>query len=156
MSRLVSGFKNKFVKDHGQFYKSYKDKILQFTQRESQVKRQQRTNITFTEFLSYMVSTKNVLRYDEHFDNYNKLCSPCAIQYNFIGKQETFDQDTKYLLTNIFRSGIKTPPSPLTTKSGRLETYTAFKQVPKNVTAIAIRQYSSDTEMFGYDIKGYI
>ena len=113
-------------------------------------------DVTFSEFLSYLVLTKNWLRHDEHFETYSQLCSPCAIGYDFIGKQETFDEDTQYLFTTIFRRNISTPNTPGATRSGKEATSQAFRQVPNKVKRMTMVRYSADSEMFGYNMHEFI
>ena len=53
-------------------------------------------DITFREFIEYLVtkgSDKTTPVMDWHWDNYVNICGMCAVNYDFIGHYETFDQD---------------------------------------------------------------
>ena len=53
-------------------------------------------DITFREFIEYLVtkgSNKSTPVMDWHWDNYVNICGMCAVNYDFIGHYETFDQD---------------------------------------------------------------
>ncbi|XP_076817908.1 carbohydrate sulfotransferase 11-like [Clavelina lepadiformis] len=72
----------------------------------------------FDEFVSYLIDTPPD-RYDEHWQRYRLLCRPCAVDYDVIGKQETIDEDSRYLLKLIgapkdakLRTGYNTRGTP--------------------------------------------
>ena len=94
------------------------------------------------------------LRHDPHFENYASLCSPCTIKYDFIGKQETFNEDSNFLLNTVFKKKIKTPKTPYETNSGQEETRKAFRSLPEHLRKLVVEQYAIDAEMFGYDMHG--
>ena len=53
-------------------------------------------DITFREFIEYLVtegSSKSTPVMDWHWDNYVNICGMYAVNYDFIGHYETFDQD---------------------------------------------------------------
>ena len=54
-------------------------------------------DITFPEFLKYVLSAEEIERgvVDRHWTSYTNLCNPCSIDYDFIGKYETFSRDVK-------------------------------------------------------------
>ncbi|KAL4216352.1 hypothetical protein ACF0H5_024079 [Mactra antiquata] len=61
-------------------------------------------DVTFTEFLQF--TTEKLLKgktVDQHFSPNYARCNPCKINFDFIGKMETFGADTKLILshTNI-------------------------------------------------------
>lgn len=60
-------------------------------------------DITFAEFVEFVVKEKTVNR---HWMPVHRVCSPCHFHFDYIGKQETFDTDSTYILDkfNISRS----------------------------------------------------
>ena len=48
---------------------------------------QENNGVTFPEFIHYY--TDNESRRDPHWQQYEKLCHPCSIDYDFIGHFET-------------------------------------------------------------------
>ncbi|XP_072037389.1 carbohydrate sulfotransferase 13-like [Amphiura filiformis] len=61
------------------------------------------TNIQFQEFIRYVGDSDNMLNDppEEHWSEMYRLCSPCYIQYDFIGKLETITEDSKFILSHI-------------------------------------------------------
>ena len=154
----MSGYKNKFAIDNSTvFMREYGAEILKYDGKNVTKERPEHYHITFRQFLSYLFSNNSntKLRRDKHFDNYAHLCSPCAMKYNFIGKQETFDEDSRYLFSHIFNKIVKAPEAPFPTYSGKEASYKAFLKVPRYLQTLAKEQYAGELEMFGYDTTGY-
>lgn len=56
-------------------------------------------DITFSEFVKYIIlAEKNLIKRDRHFTPINEHCSPCALEYDVIGKLEN-REETKYILS---------------------------------------------------------
>ena len=55
---------------------------------------------SFTEFLRY-VTNKGVLGVNVHFRPQYMQCLPCHVQYDYIGKMETFRQDAEFILRSV-------------------------------------------------------
>ena len=56
-------------------------------------------DVTFEEFLSYtMDNLRSGVRVDNHFAPIYTQCNPCAIRFDFIGKLETFEEDSRLVL----------------------------------------------------------
>ncbi|KAH3806571.1 carbohydrate sulfotransferase 13-like [Dreissena polymorpha] len=59
-------------------------------------------DVTFEEFVLYFIySQHNNLRRDAHFVPNFEHCRPCEIDYEYIGKLETFKEDTLFLLKEL-------------------------------------------------------
>ena len=157
ITRIYSAFLNKFVKDATtSFIKEIGPKIIRHAGRRLSRRGPEHYHISFTEFLSYLLSKGQSLRHEEHFQNYPPLCSPCAIKYDFIGKQETFNEDSNYLLKHIFNKSISSAELLFPTHSGKTVTFEAFQKVPEFIKKEAMAEYAEDNEMFGYDMQGYL
>ncbi|WAQ99209.1 CHSTE-like protein [Mya arenaria] len=54
-------------------------------------------DVTFAEFLQYIVASypRNL---NKHWQPVYKICDPCLVAYDVIGKQETFANDSHYIL----------------------------------------------------------
>ncbi|KAK7490797.1 hypothetical protein BaRGS_00018026, partial [Batillaria attramentaria] len=59
----------------------------------------QHVNLTFVEFIQY-VTESGPRRANMHFKPVHLLCLPCLLDYDFIGKMETFRDDTIAILTS--------------------------------------------------------
>ena len=154
-SRLLSGYINKFIRDKNSIFLAREGAdIVRHSNREPDKRGLKYYQITFAEFLSFMFFQNGRLRHDPHFENAASLCSPCTIKYDFIGKQETFNEDSNFLFSNIFKKVIKTPKTRHATHSGQEETEKAFLKLPDHLRKLVVEQYAIDAEIFGYDIHG--
>ena len=57
----------------------------------------------FRDFLAYLKRQKFEL------NTYAKLCMPCAIEYDFVGKMETFEDDFEFVRAQIKDENGKSP-----------------------------------------------
>ena len=157
ITRIYSAFLNKFVKDTTtSFIKEIGPKIIRHAGRRLSRRGPEHYHISFTEFLSYLLSKGQSLRQEEYFQKISPLCSPCAIKYDFIGKQETFNEDSNYLLNHIFNKSISSAEVLFPAHSGKPVTVEAFLKVPEFIKKEAMAEYAEDNEMFGYDMQGYL
>lgn len=108
-----SGYKFMFARNpYSRLYSAYIDKIFlpdywrsaarPIVKRRPDVSewRQQCPNdISFPEFTKFVVDSIAKKSYvNEHWAPVTWICNPCEIPFDFIGTQETFSSDTKYLL----------------------------------------------------------
>ena len=100
--RLLSAYKDKFVNRRqvnvDRKIREYHGREILKNFRPNASKRalKKLDDITFREFIQYLVtkgSNKSTPVMDWHWDNYVNICGMCAINYDFIGHYETFDQD---------------------------------------------------------------
>lgn len=62
------------------------------------------SDLTFTEFLQFVVYTNNGHRpLDCHVAKYGG-CKPCAVNYTYVGRMETFKEDTFHILAKLGQS----------------------------------------------------
>ena len=156
MTRLVAAFRNKFINENGIYIRQYRDKIFNHSRKNAPKKRKKKRQIQFSDFLSFLFSTDTPLRTDQHFAHYDQLCSPCAIKYDFIGKQETFENDTDFLLSSVFKGQLALPKSSHATHTNKEITQKMFQNVSKKYKDILRKAYADDFKMFEYSIDGYV
>ena len=78
-------------------------------------------DLTFAEFVRFVVLVLDPAVYarpagpDGHFNTQSEMCRPCAIDYDFVGKMETFAQDS---LEMIRQMGLSNDTVDLLTKQG--------------------------------------
>jgi len=115
-------------------------------------------DVTFTEFVRYVINewaTGKVM--NEHWRPQYLLCSPCNIEYDFVGRFEHVNEDVKYVLAKLTASGG--PGSnvtfPLSNSLGDVHFSQMFKSfyadVSRDVVRKLIRIYKRDYDLFGYD-----
>lgn len=127
---------------------------------------------TFYEFVVYLIekynSTDKAFTFDEHWAPYYKFCSPCAINFNVIGKVETLSRDSSYVIQQLglghvlgrTESNKRTRLRTVMNKSrdGK-NTMTLMKhyfgQLDQKILDGLLQIYGIDFEMFGYDPSIY-
>ncbi|EDV30961.2 uncharacterized protein Dana_GF14777 [Drosophila ananassae] len=118
-------------------------------------------DVTFGEFIQYLLtpelSRANQSDYNEHWEVITKLCNPCVVNYNVVGKYDTLLDDSALALylararNLIFPTGHK----PSSTKAN-LRTY--FDPLPIGSIRRLYEIYEDDFRLFGYgldDVLGF-
>ncbi|XP_067260878.1 carbohydrate sulfotransferase 12-like [Chanodichthys erythropterus] len=104
--RLISAFRDKFAKPDEYFYRTYGSTMLQRYANISTPPDSAREafaagiRLSFTHFIQYLLDpqTEKERPFNEHWQQMYRLCHPCQIDYDFVGKLETLDEDTEHLL----------------------------------------------------------
>ena len=111
LDRLWSAYNSKFVNQNPRFLMQYcRQMVGRFRRGHSFTDPPCIKDVTFREFVSFMMlrtSGDNV-----HWMTYNRLCGPCDLSYDYIGKLETFEADMAYMVNHANMSGsVKRPMS---------------------------------------------
>jgi len=116
-------------------------------------------NVTFAEFAQYVADSWSPRRrLDRHWRPQSHICSPCNIEYDFVGRFEHLNDDAKYVLAKLTASGG--PESKVTFPvrnafDGDVPLSRKFKNYYANVSLNIVRKliniYKHDYELFGYD-----
>lgn len=159
IERLVSAYRNKLVINSTSasvFKKKYGVAIMKKYRRTDSTAHQNASKsghgVTFAEFVSYLTDTQQESNevLNEHWAPYVDLCHPCALNYNIIGKYETLEEDSEYILRRI-----GSPPDlhfpPLVTS--RTETLVAdhLASLPDDLSRSLYNMYRPDFKLFQYD-----
>ncbi|XP_054280577.1 carbohydrate sulfotransferase 11-like [Macrosteles quadrilineatus] len=153
--RLVSAYRNKFEQQYNSskyFHNRFGRKIVKiFRNNPSPLSLLNGDDVTFAEFVAYLTSKNSV--FNEHWMPINKLCEPCLVNYDFIGKYETLNVDAQYFLnyvgSDILFPRIKpTNTSSLVTKS--------MSQLPYNSIISLYKIYYNDFKLFQYSLQSYL
>ena len=107
LDRLWSAYNSKFVNLNPRFLQQYGRTILRrFRQFPSAPALECGSDVTFLEFISFVTTDER--RNNVHWMLYDRLCAPCELSYDFIGKLETFEADMTYLLSraNVLTANV--------------------------------------------------
>ncbi|XP_051748044.1 carbohydrate sulfotransferase 12-like [Ctenopharyngodon idella] len=104
--RLISAFRDKFARPNKDFYRHFGSTMLQRyanisnTPDSAQEAFTAGIRLSFTHFIQYLLDpqTEKKNPFNEHWQQIYRLCHPCQIDYDFVGKMETLDEDTEHLL----------------------------------------------------------
>ncbi|KAK1163405.1 carbohydrate sulfotransferase 8-like isoform X1 [Acipenser oxyrinchus oxyrinchus] len=97
--RLVSAFRDKFEHPNSYYHPVFgKPIISKYRVNASRAALRTGSDVTFKEFLQYLLDVHKPVGMDIHWDHVNRLCSPCLIDYDFIGKSESMREDANFLL----------------------------------------------------------
>ncbi|KAG2469859.1 CHST8 sulfotransferase, partial [Polypterus senegalus] len=100
--RLVSAFRDKFEHPNSYYHPIFgKPIISKYRANASRAALRTGAGVTFKEFIQYLLDVHKPVGMDIHWDHVNRLCSPCLINYDFIGKFETMEEDANFVLHMI-------------------------------------------------------
>ena len=149
LHRLLSAYKDKFIEARKCSINAREEIIKSY--RPQDFEPDGDNNVSFTEFIQYF-SNNDVFR-NEHWLQYEKLCQPCVMKYDFIGHLEDLEEDGPQLLKMAgIDDRVSFPPIHKSTGSDEVLEY--YSQVPPLFIKQLGEQYRNDFEMFGYDYLG--
>ena len=154
MERVLSAYRNKFVKENKSFHRAIGTRIVnKYRRNATQQALETGSDVTFSEFANYVVDSHRIP--DEHWAPFDKLCHPCAVDYDFIGHYEELTEDAPYL---IKKAGIDDRVSfpPFRPSNTTAEMLHYYSQIPKMKIFQIAKVYESDYEMFGYPFPGQL
>ena len=134
-------------------------------------------HVTFSEFAEFVIDEWTSGRtLDRHWMPQQNICSPCYVHYDFIGRFERLDQDTKHVLAKLTSKAAKlTSFAPILAKlislgpRGRSnitfpvsnsfksrvplsqERTNFYANVSRDVLRKLVRLYRVDYDLFEYD-----
>jgi len=111
-------------------------------------------NATFEDFVHYLL-TLNVLKnyWDGHFISYVLGCQPCNVDYDYVIKFETLEQDMEYLkrklsISDYHRKAVFPRKKFKTNYDIVAKT---FQTIPSKLALKLYAKYKQDFELFGYE-----
>ncbi|KAK5893698.1 hypothetical protein CgunFtcFv8_006546 [Champsocephalus gunnari] len=156
--RLISAYRNKFLQHNEEFYQRYGRHILRlYANQPDPPQSLDEANasgmrVSFQNFIQYLLDplTERNVPFEPHWRQMQRLCLPCLIKYDFVGHQETLQQDSSQLLKILMlQDDIQFPPSyeNMTTHAVLLDWFSA---VPLEDRRKLYELYEEDFRMFGY------
>ena len=151
LERLLSAFKNKFesdTPDAANFKRGYAVEMMRFSRDEKDIPKTG-NGMEFWEFLNFLSSTESQW-YQEHWALYNNLCHLCSIDYDIIGKYESLEDDSNYVLDIIGASSkLRFPKFVPSKTTENLIKY--YNKVPNSIKSRILDIFNIDFEMFEYN-----
>jgi hypothetical protein len=138
-TRTLSAYKDKIVKSKGKFWDRYREQIISLNGKNIS------DQITFDDFLLFIESTPDNKR-DIHWRTQTSLLNLDVFQYDFIGKQESFDTDFSYVLGRLVALNYR---ALVGNKVNSSNVEAKFPMTELQLQRIKII-YAKDFENFGY------
>ena len=100
--RVVSAFRDKFENPNSYYHPAFGRPIIRkYRANASRDALLTGSGVTFREFVQYLVDAHKPVGMDIHWEPSNKLCHPCLLHYDFIGKFENMEEEANFLLQKI-------------------------------------------------------
>ncbi|XP_062969272.1 carbohydrate sulfotransferase 8 [Cynocephalus volans] len=100
--RLVSAFRDKFEHPNSYYHPVFGKAILaRYRANASREALRTGSGVRFPEFVQYLLDVHRPVGMDIHWDHVSRLCSPCLIDYDFVGKFESMEDDSNFFLSLI-------------------------------------------------------
>nr|XP_032832063.1 carbohydrate sulfotransferase 9-like [Petromyzon marinus] len=151
MERLVSAYRDKFLLTSGYYQKVYGRYIIaHYRTNPSRESLLQGHDVTFSEFVSFILDPRWALYQDVHWLPVHKLCQPCLLPFNFIGKLETMQRDAAALLAKIGAPSWMSYSDPKNKRSSASMTRSYLAQLSPEAKWKLYRFYYEDYRLFNY------
>ncbi|XP_066545409.1 carbohydrate sulfotransferase 12 [Amia ocellicauda] len=156
--RLISAYRNKFEQANEDFYKDFSVVMLKRYTNHSDppasVVEAFAAGIrpSFSNFIQYLLDpqTEKEMPFNEHWKQMHRLCHPCQINYDFVGKLETLDEDAEYLLRLLRVDNIVQFPPGYRNRTDSSWEEDWFGSIPPQWRRELYNLYEADFTMFGY------
>ncbi|XP_050825744.1 carbohydrate sulfotransferase 11 isoform X2 [Serinus canaria] len=159
--RLVSAYRNKFTQKYNtSFHKRYGTKIVRRQRKNAtQEALQKGDDVKFEEFVAYLIDphTQREEPFNEHWQTVYSLCHPCHIHYDLIGKYETLEEDSNYVLQLAgVGNYLKFPTYAKSTRTTDEMTTEFFQNISSLHQTQLYEVYKLDFLMFNYSVPSYL
>ncbi|TKS68483.1 Carbohydrate sulfotransferase 12 [Collichthys lucidus] len=107
---------------------------------------------TFQQFITYLLDpeTETESIFNEHWRQVYRLCHPCQVKYDFIGRLETLETDAEQLLKLLEVDHLVRFPSGARNRTAASWERDWFAQIPIAMRRELYKLYEPDFELFGY------
>lgn len=100
--RLVSAFRDKFESPNSYYHPVFGRPIIsKYRINATHAALRTGAGVTFREFAQYLLDVRRPVGLDIHWEPVSQLCSPCLLQYDFIGKFERLQEEANFLLRSL-------------------------------------------------------
>ncbi|XP_044000744.1 carbohydrate sulfotransferase 8-like isoform X1 [Gambusia affinis] len=156
LDRVVSAYRDKFENPNEYYHNLFgKPIISKYRVAPSAEALKTGNGVTFKEFVQYLLDGHRPVGMDIHWEQINKLCHPCLIDYDLIGKFENMEEESNFLLRMIGApDSLKLPSfkdrNPKDVRTSKEITEKYFSQVSLMEKQRAYDFYYMDYLMFNY------
>ncbi|XP_060079762.1 carbohydrate sulfotransferase 11-like [Ylistrum balloti] len=156
LERLLSAYRNKFMEKSEYFHKRFGRRIVRrYRKNPSASSVELGNDVKFIEFIKYITDSSTIMKegFNEHWAHYSGLCHPCLIQYDYVGKYETIDQDIDQILRDLhIDDAIQFPARGATYKRKKTKDTMAdfYGKIPPFHLKLLWKIYVNDYKLFGY------
>ncbi|KAM7394524.1 hypothetical protein PAMP_021321 [Pampus punctatissimus] len=157
--RLISAFRNKFGRPNEDFYRQFGSVMLRRYGNVSGSLPETAAEAfaagikpTFQQFITYLLDpeTERESIFNEHWRQIYRLCHPCQVKYDFIGRLETLEPDAEHLLKLLEVDHLLRFPSGARNQTAASWEKDWFAQIPIAMRRELYKLYGPDFELFGY------
>ncbi|XP_004705599.1 carbohydrate sulfotransferase 12 [Echinops telfairi] len=156
--RLISAFRSKFELQNEEFYRRFAAPMLRMYSNLTSLPTSASAafraglKVSFAHFIQYLLDphTERLAPFNEHWRQVYRLCHPCQIEYDFVGKLETLDADAAQLLRLLqVDQRLHFPPS-YRNRTARSWEQGWFASIPLAWRQQLYKLYEADFVLFGY------
>ncbi|XP_074866727.1 carbohydrate sulfotransferase 12 [Carettochelys insculpta] len=156
--RLISAFRSKFELENEEFYQRFAIPMLKLysnhTNLPTSVSEAFRVGlkVSFPDFIQYLLDprTEKVAPFNEHWRQAYRLCHPCQIDYDFVGKLETLNEDAAHLLQILKVDRLLHFPPSYRNRTASSWEEDWFAKIPLAWRQQLYKLYEADFVLFGY------
>ncbi|KAM4604228.1 carbohydrate sulfotransferase 12-like isoform 2-T2 [Polymixia lowei] len=157
--RLISAFRNKFGRPNEDFYRQFGSVMLRrYANTTGSVPETVAEAFaagirpTFQQFITYLLDpeTEREAAFNEHWRQVYRLCHPCQVQYDFVGRLETLETDSEQLLRILGVDDLLHFPTGARNRTAASWERDWFAQIPMAMRRELYKLYEPDFELFGY------
>ena len=143
LHRILSAYRDKFFFPTGEnkfIYNLFADSIKRNYPDTTNITFQppSKAFVTFKQFMSFVVgNSRHGYWLNDHFAPFYDLCRPCDIKYDFVGKMETMQMDSQFIINKFYKnSTISSLPgmSPTTKLTHGPEVRDMFSNFAQGIT----------------------
>ena len=156
LERILSAYNDKFKQTNRwteYFQRKYGSMIVDRYRKHPNISSLALGNdVSFDEFVKYLIDPVTISenKLNAHWEHFHKMCHPCHINYNAVGKFETFEEDSQNILKDLGSERLAFPKnlSGNRTKASFHKNYDFMS--PEDFNKL-LKTYQLDFEIFGYD-----
>ncbi|XP_020895323.2 carbohydrate sulfotransferase 11-like [Exaiptasia diaphana] len=159
--RLVSAYRNKFIDSYNLtlFKKMYGRRIIRhFRRNPDPTSLRTGEGVSFSEFVKYLLKSDPEYM-DQHWKQYDMLCHPCLISYDYIGHFENLLPEANTLLKTLQVDDVTAFPGNMSSKYKKSSLNLAkqyFKKITREQSEELYNLYRHDFNMFGYSSEEFM